>query len=227
MRIKRSKISSYKLKKIITHFVIDINASKTSLLTGINRNTVNRFYHIFRKVIYQEQLQLFKEKLHKRTVECDEAYFGGKRKRGVPGKRGRGTNKQPVFGIFERDGKVYTEIVNNCTKPTLQAIIRGKIDPKTIIVTDKWRGYDGLVDVGYDAHYRINHSKAFSNGHGVHINGIENFWSFTKRRLHKFSNGVKPNFPYHLKECEWRYKKSKPQMIKELIYLLKKFRRIY
>lgn len=81
MRIKRSKLSSYKLKKIITHFVVDINASKTSLLTGINRNTVNRFYHIFRKVIYQEQLQLFKEKLHKTTVECDEAYFGGKRKR--------------------------------------------------------------------------------------------------------------------------------------------------
>jgi len=161
MRIKRSKLSPYKLKKIINHFVIDINASKTSLLTGINRNTVNRFYHIFRKVIYQEQLQLFKEKLHKRTVECDEAYFGGKRRRGVPGKRGRGTNKQPVFGIFERDGKVYTEIVNNCAKPTLQAIIRGRIDPKAIIVTDKWRGYDGLVDVGYDTHYRINHSKTY------------------------------------------------------------------
>jgi len=57
---------------------------------------------------------LFKEKLHKRTVECDEAYFGGKRKRGLSGKRGRGTNKQPVFGIFERDGKVYAEIVDNC-----------------------------------------------------------------------------------------------------------------
>jgi len=227
MLIKRSKLSSYQLKKVITHFVVDINASKTSLLTGINRNTVNRFYHIFRTVIYEEQNHLFEEKLHKTTVECDEAYFGGKRKRGVPGKRGRGTNKQPVFGIFERDGKVYTEIVDNCTKPTLQAIIRGRIDPKTIIVTDKWRGYDGLVDVGYDAHYRINHSKTFSNGHGVHINGIENFWSFTKRRLHKFSNGVKPNFLFHLKECEWRYKKSKSQMIEELVYLLKKFRRLY
>jgi hypothetical protein len=31
-----------------------------------------------------------------------------------------------------------------------------------------------LVDVDYDAHYRINHSKSFSNGSEIHINGIEN-----------------------------------------------------
>ena len=98
MLIKRSKISSYKLKKIINHFITDINASKTSSLTGINRNTINRFYQIFRKVIYQKQIELFEEKFHKTTVECDEAYFGGKRKRGIPGKRGRGTtSKKPVF----------------------------------------------------------------------------------------------------------------------------------
>ena len=38
---------------------------------------------------------------------------GGKRQRGYHGKlkRGRGTLKQPVFGVFERDGRVYTEIV--------------------------------------------------------------------------------------------------------------------
>ncbi|MCX8009265.1 MAG: IS1595 family transposase, partial [Patescibacteria group bacterium] len=67
--IKRSKLSSYQLKKVITHFVIDINATKTSLLLGVNRNTVNRFYHILRRVICQEQMQLFEEKLHKTTVE--------------------------------------------------------------------------------------------------------------------------------------------------------------
>ena len=64
----------------------------------------------------------------------DEAYFGGKRKRGVPGKRGRGTDKTPVFGIYERDGRVYTEIVPNCEKKTLQAIIRGKVSTKTIVL---------------------------------------------------------------------------------------------
>ena len=55
---------------------------------------------------------------------------------------------------------------------------------------------------------------------GHHINGIENFWSFCKRRLQKF-NGINKNFPLH-QECEWRYKKSKKQLYNELIVLLKK-----
>jgi transposase-like protein len=113
--------------------------------------------------------------------------------RGHPGprKRGRGTFKQPVFGIFERHGEVYTEIVPDCLSSALQRVIRGKVDPASMVMTDGWRGYDGLVDVGYDRHVRINKSKAFTEGR-AHFNGIEAFWGFTKRRLAKF-NGVKNN----------------------------------
>ena len=77
--------------------------------------------------------------------------------------------------------------------------------------------------MGYNKHYRIAHKRdEFSNRRGVHINGIEAFWSFTKRRLTKF-NGVKKNFHLHLKECEWRWKKSKDQMEKELVKILRKY----
>lgn len=219
MLVRLSKLSGFKVKKVIWCFCVDIDATKASLIVAVNRNTVNRFYRLFRTLIYYHQLQEFKRTI-KGEAECDEAYFGGRRRRGVPGKRGRGTNKQPVFGIFERNGRVYTEIVANCRKPTLQKIIRGKISPKAIIHTDKWRGYDGLVDVGFDKHLRINHSEEFSDGSGNHVNGIENFWSFTKRRLAKF-NGVKVNFEYHLKESAWRYAKTKDQLFKELVVLLK------
>jgi len=60
----------------------------------------------------------------------------------------------------------------------------------------------------------------FSDGRGVHINGIESFWSFVKRRSHKF-NGVKTYFELHLKKCEWRWKKTDQQLIAELIKMLK------
>ena len=222
MIVKSSKFSDYKIKKIIYHFCVDIDATKTSLVVRVNRNTVNRFYSLFRTVIWYHQIQEF-ERVITGEAEMDEAYFGGKRKRGVPGKRGRGTDKQPVFGIYERNGRVYTEIVPKCDKRTLQAIIRGKVSTETIVHTDKWRGYDGLVDVGFDKHRRINHSEEFSDGLGNHINGIENFWSFTKRRLAKF-NGVRVNFELHLKECEWRYKKRPGQLYQELIVLLKRYR---
>jgi transposase-like protein len=95
------------------------------------------------------------------------------------------------------------------------------VKPSTVISSDKWRGYDGLVDVGYDKHFRVNHKKnEFSKGNGIHINGIENFWSFTKGRLAKF-NGVKKNFALHLKECEWRYAKSHDILTSELWSLYK------
>ena len=224
MIVVSSKLSDFKIKKLLWYFCVDVEASKVSLIARVNRNTVNRLYHIFRMAVWLNQKGEF-GRLIKGEAECDEAYFGGKRLRGVPGKRGRGTHKQPVFGIFERNGRVYTEIVPNCRKKTLQGIIRGKIGTETIVHTDKWRGYDGLVDVGYDKHKRINHSKAFSYGNGHHINGIENFWSFTKGRLAKF-RGTKVNFELHLKECEWRYKKTKEELYQELIVLLKKYRNL-
>ena len=217
----RAKISQYKIKKVIKHFCIDILASKTAPLLDLNRKTINHWYNIFRLAIYAWQMKEFEKMFGE--VELDESYFGAKRIRGFKGKlkRGRGTRKQPVFGVLKRDGRVYTEIIPNCKKLVLQSIIKGKIDPSAVIYSDGWRGYDGLVDVGYDKHFRVNHgNNEFSKGNGIHINGIENFWSFTKRRLSKF-NGVKKNFELHLKECEWRYGKNPDILEKELATIIK------
>lgn len=223
MAVKYSKLSDFKIKKIIRCFVADLTADQTAVILVLNRNTINRYYMLFREQIFllqQRDLEQFFG-----HIELDESYFGSRRLRGVnmPQKRGRGTWKQPVFGIFEREGRVYTEIIPDVKKNTLREIILGKISSESIIHTDGWRGYDGLVDVGYDKHYRVDKSKAFVQ-HGVHINGIESFWSFTKRRLAKF-NGVKKYFNIHLKECEWRWKKEQLQMEKELWKLLLKMDR--
>lgn len=214
-----SKLSKYKVKKIIQCFCIDIDATKTAQLLSLNRNTINRWYGIFRQVIYEYQMGQ-KNQLYG-SIEVDESYFGAKRQRGYHGKlkRGRGTLKQPVFEIFERDGRVYTEIVPDCTAKSLQAIILGKVSPDSVIYSDGWRGYNGLVDVGYAKHFRVNHSKN-ELAHGkCHINGIESFWSFTKRRFAKF-NSVSKNFEWHLKECEWRWKQNIDDLEKHLWLLL-------
>ena len=217
---KHGKISPYRVKKIVTCFCIDIDATKTAQLLGLNRKTVNRYFGIFRILIHAHQTE--EKAQFVGVAEVDESFFGPARVRGRPGprKRGRGTLKQPVFGIYERDGRVYTEIVADCSAKTLQDIIRGRVDPECVVHSDGWKGYDGLVDVGYDKHFRINKSQHFAL-HGVHINGIEAFWSFTKRRLSKF-NGIKKNFDLDLKECEWRYNKPLDQLIKELLTLIKK-----
>ena len=64
-------------------------------------------------------------------VEVDESFFGARR---VKGKRGRGAGgKTIVFGLLKRNGKVYTKIVPNCSRATLQAVIRGKVDIESTI----------------------------------------------------------------------------------------------
>ena len=65
--------------------------------------------------------------------------------------------------------------------------------------------YNGLVDLGYQKHYRVHHgNNEFANGKR-HINGIESFWSYAKRRLMKFHGIPKKTFYLHLKECEFRF----------------------
>jgi transposase-like protein len=91
------------------------------------------------------------------AVEVDESYFGAHRARG---KRGRGAyGKTIVFGLLKRQGKVYTEIVPDCSRATLQGIIRGRVEPDTVIHSDGWHGYDGLVDIGFDKHFRVHHGE--------------------------------------------------------------------
>ena len=73
--------------------------------------------------------------------------------------------------LASTNGPVYTEIVPDCSRATLQGFIRGKVDVRSIINSDGWRGYNGLVDIGH-GHFRVDHSKdEFAQG-STHINGI-------------------------------------------------------
>jgi transposase-like protein len=141
--------------------------------------------------------------------ECDESYFGAKR---VRGKRGRGAaGKTPVFGLLKRNGGVYVQIVKNCSKASLMPIIQGKVLEGSAIHTDGWKAYDGLILNGYD-HYRVFHSKdEFVRGK-CHVNGIESFWSFAKRRLAKFNGLTDEMFVFHIKECEFRFNNRKENL---------------
>lgn len=125
------------------------------------------------------------------------------------GKAGRGAGRRtPVFGIFKRDGKVYTEMVPDCSKAVLQRAIRGKVSLDSVIHSDGWRGYDGLVDLGYQKHLRVDHGRdEFSSRseRGNHIDGIEGFWGYAKTRLARFRGMHPDTFLFHLKECEFRF----------------------
>ncbi len=195
---------------------MDFSATDTAQLTGLTRKSVTIIFLKIRQRIAEacERASPFSAG----EVEVDECYFGARR---VRGRRGRGAaGKTPVFGLLKRNGKVYTEIVPDCSKATLQAIIRGRVALETIIHSDGWRGYDGLVDVGYAKHYRVHHGEnEFAKG-THHINGIESFWSHAKHRLQKFHGVASHTFYLHLKECEYRFNNRNQNLQAELLKLL-------
>lgn len=214
---RRSRIAEAKFRLLVRHFALDLCASDAAQLTGLShRTTITIFGKIRQRIADECQRQSpFKDG----DVEVDESYFGPHR---VRGKRGRGASgKTIVFGLLKRDDKVYTEIVADCKKATLQAIIRGRVAVDAIIHSDGWRGYDGLVDVGYAKHYRVHHGDNEFANELSHINGIESFWSYAKRRLQKFNGVPAITFNLHLKECEWRFNHRHDNLYLELLRLLR------
>jgi len=212
--VHRSKISEAKFRLVVKGFALDLTATQTADLAGISRNAVNRLYLAIRRRIAKYNRPA---DLSAGEFEADESYFGARR---VKGKRGRGAaGKTIVFGLYKRDGMVYTEIVPDVKSKTLQAIIRGRADIESVIHTDGWRGYDGLVDLGYEKHFRVNHSKdEFSKGGGRHINGIESFWGYAKHRLAKFK-GITPSaFQLHLLETEFRFNHREIDLYRFLLH---------
>lgn len=197
---RRARISEREFRSFLKMFALDLTASDCARLTGLSVRTVNSLYLKIRRRLaaYCEAQSPFAGE-----VEVDESYFGPKR---VPGNRGRGAGgKTIVFGIFKRNGFVYTEIVPDCRRRTLRQAIRGRVSLESIIHSDNRRGYDGLVDLGYAKHLRVNHTDNEFVRERAHVNGIEFFWSYAKRRLTKFNGVPRHTFYLHLKETEFRF----------------------
>ncbi len=214
--VKSAKISEAKFREILKYFSLDLEANKISILTKISRNTINKYLYKIRERLAKYSIN---ESQMSGIIEIDESYFGAKR---VKGKRGRGAaGKIKVFGLLKRGDKVYTQIVENCSRKTLQSIIKQRVNKDSEIHSDGWRAYNGLVDLGYKKHYRVDHSKnEFSNG-TKHINGIENFWGLAKVRLMKFRGLSKKTFYLHLKECEFRFNHRHENLYKTMLTIFR------
>jgi transposase len=120
--IIRSRISTDKFREILKLFSLDIEATKIAKITNISRNSINKIIGEIRTLIVFFCLN--ENPLGEGELEVDESYFGKKR---AKGKRGRGaTNKIPVFGMLKRNGKIYTQIVKNCSANKLIPIILEK-----------------------------------------------------------------------------------------------------
>ena len=200
--IKRQRISSRKFSLLVKCFALDVTATQTAKLIDLNRNTVNRYYTMVRSIVITQAIHERQAEQISNGVEIDESYFGPRRQRG---KRGRGaTRKIVVLGLLKRNGKVYAQIIPDASRQEILPIIRATVRSGADIYTDGWKSYDALAVYGYN-HKKVNHQKNEFVKEDIHINGVESFWSWTKRRLAKFNGIPKSLFGNTLLESEWRF----------------------
>lgn len=201
--LKRIRISDKKFRLIVRCFAFDCTAFQTANLVQINHNTTDRYFSLLRSIVIEHAVKERVESKIGNGIEIDESYFGARRQRG---KRGRGASKKIiVLGLQRRNGKVYAQIIPDALKDEIMPIIRRTVKSGADIYTDGWRSYDALAVYGFN-HKKVNHERdQFVKDGVIHVNGIESFWSFTKRRLTKFNGVPKKLFPVYLLKSEWRF----------------------
>jgi transposase-like protein len=150
-------------------------------------------------------------------VEADETFIGQKarnmhkdvRVRKITGTGGK--DKAMVFGVLERgkDGKpsrVRTKVVESRKKKALQAEVREHVEAGAALYTDALKSYEGLDEF---QHQVVDHAVEYARDH-VHTNGMENFWSLTKRMLHGTYVSVEPFHLFrYLDEQSFRFNNRK------------------
>ncbi len=224
---KKTDLKKFKLyTDVIVGFCLDFSALRTAKLFGYRYSDVLEIYYKIRKVLREESMGT--EEL-KGTVEADESYFGGvNRKRNKKYRKqyvgkGRGTDKTPVFGIRERKGKVFIDLLQNLSEQEIESIIEKNVSIGSTVMTDEFTSYKGLIYKGY-IHRFVEHNRDEYGKGDVHVNGMENFWSWAKENMFKYHGVFRSNLIYYLKEMEWKFNnrmKSPKQKAIEIAKMLK------
>ncbi|KCZ77089.1 hypothetical protein H311_01905, partial [Anncaliia algerae PRA109] len=110
-------------------------------------------------------------------VQLDESKFG-KRKYN----RGNRVEEEWIFAEVEvtEERKCFAVIVEKRDAETLNDILLKHFISGSIVITDRWKGYN-LFEIHFNyVHHWVNHSNSFKNADGFHTNTIEGTFNAMK-----------------------------------------------
>lgn len=135
------------------------------------------------------------------TVEIDETYIGGHHR----GKHISVQDKQTVFGMVERHGRISTHQVKTAGVKILIPKIEQHIESQAVVYSDEWPSYKSLNKRGY-SHTTVTHSVLEYVRGDVHTNTIEGFWGQLKNSIRGTYHSVSPKYlQLYLDEFAFRY----------------------
>ncbi|XP_044746955.1 uncharacterized protein LOC123308396 [Coccinella septempunctata] len=187
---------------------------------GQGSKTVVDWYNFCREVcevhFMQNEIVIggLNEDCTSKTVDIDESKFFYKKYH-----QGRWVDGHWVFGGIERESrKCFLVEVPDRTEATLAAIIERHILPGSIIVSDGWRAYGNIQDIGgsmYEHHAIIHHENT-----GVFLQNLENMWMRAKYRLQRQFGTSEALFCSYLHDFVWRNQFPKSQVFAEFVIMV-------
>lgn len=212
------------IKQVISEFVLGHSTNVILERCAVSKYKLLKLLTALRLVMTQDIPEAFTG-----IIEVDETYLGAKMrnrrlkdKRKIKGcHRGFGTIKQPVFGILCRHGQVWAKVISGTEATDLQPLIEKQVKKGSTICSDTWRGYTGIAAKGY-VHRLVKHCEGqYSDHQGNHINGLEGFWGYLKRKLAARGGIRKEKVPFFLGEYVWRYNHRHLPLKQQQILLFK------
>lgn len=180
---------------------------------GGDYRTSWRMMHQIRKAMssYSSDMATFET-----IIEVDETYVGGKPRKGDNKKkvvkRGRGTEKTPVIGVYDRTNKkIHAKVAlpnkkgQKLTGKQLLDVIEQVASQTAEVHTDEFRSYRILGKNGW-THLTVDHSVNQFANNGVHVNNVETFWSLLKRGIMGSFHHISDEYlQAYINEFCWRY----------------------
>lgn len=201
---KYGKFSDYKIKKILYLFSKDKTALESEKILNIHRNTINRYYNLFRESLkkYCEEVEL----------TFDESELGI-----YPFKNTH------LLLIFTKENQVCAEILPDSSTETLIDVLVNKIKVDCKIYTYQESTYKSLHHCEYKNCRYIGSNKIQAMIYG---NNLSNVVKNLGGKIKKFYGIKKEKLPLYLKEAEFRLNnehKNEEDLYKMMLQITTKF----
>jgi len=182
-------------KILMFMFLFALGLKDTSVIRFVREC---RYLSLLCKALRHTIAEEYVSTLHKFTgiVEIDESHFYNKPSAEL---------KNWVFGLYERSTKrTFMECVPKRDAGTLLPIIMKRCEIGTTIISDQWKAYDKLEDLGFP-HYTVDHSRFFVDplNREIHSQNIEISWGWAKFEI-KRKNRTGVSLQDYLHEFCWR-----------------------
>lgn len=217
------RITAAVWRRAVATFLRERTEMRVAQEAGVSLKTAQKMAHHFRLMMHSEVPEIFFG-----TVEMDEAYIGGQRKnkrlhiRRIQGKRGHGTDKLPIVGLFSREaGKVFVVVEpKKLDVEFIFGMIRERVAPGSKINTDGFMMYRGLPTIGF-VHEFVDHAGGEYVRGDVHTNNMEGFWGIMKRKLGCVGGMRRDRLYLFVAEIVWKFNHRSESLVERERALLR------